>query len=655
VAPRVSVIIPTWGHAAFIRRALDSLLHQTVTDWEALVVLDGVVDETPSVLHPYAHDERIHVRDLATNSGLGAALNAGLDDARGDLIAYLPSDDVWAADHLATTIAALDSSREAVLAYAGLRHHYNRSSLEPIADGLQLVQVLHRRTDDRWVERTELVTDDLDRMFWSRLRRRGPFIPTNVVTAEWVDHPDQMTKTIREPIGGINPFRARYRVRHPMRYHTTVGDEIDEVVRYARFRDRPDTPMASDVLRILLVGELSYNPERILALEERGHRLFGLWTPEPHWYNAVGPQPFGHVTELPTSDPLAAVRLARPDVIYALLNWQAVRFAARVHRAVPDVPFVWHFKEGPFICLEKGSWPDLIDLVESADGVIHSSVEMRDWFTNVLPGSGDPSRTLVLDGDLPKREWFAAPFRTRLSDVDGEMHTVVPGRPIGLHPENVGELAAAGIHLHFYGDYTQGQWRDWITRSTQLAPNHLHLHRTVAQDRWVDEFSQYDAGWLHIFRSTNGGDLHRANWDDLNLPARIATLAAAGVPLIQFDNRESVVAAQSLADQMGIGISYRSVEDLREQLREEIRTRAVRGRVVDSRDAFTFDAHADRLLDFLRRIAESRRPSIAPAIEAFARTGSAGHRQASRAARRRDTKLQGDSAPGAGSPPRGWE
>ena len=644
---RVSVIMPTWGHAAFIRRALDSLVRQTFTDWEIRIVFDGVSDETPSLLAGYARDPRVHVRELDANRGLGAALNAGLDDAQGELVAYLPSDDVWAADHLAVTVRTLDAVPDAALAYAGLRHHYNRTSLEPIADGLQLVQVVHRRTDDRWVERTELVTDALDRMLWSRLRARGAFVATNVVTAEWVDHPGQMTKTIREPIGGINPFRQRYRVRHPMRYHTTVGDEIDEVARYARFRDRPDTPQARDGLRILLVGELSYNPERILALEERGHRLFGLWTPTPYWYNAVGPQPFGHVTDVPTTDPVAAVRAVRPDVIYALLNWQAVRFAAAVRRVAGDVPFVWHFKEGPFICLEHGMWPELIELVDGADGVIHSSAEMRDWFGTVLPGSDDPERTLVLDGDLPKREWFDAPFSERLSDRDGEIHTVVPGRPIGLHPENVAELAAQSIHLHFYGDFTQGQWREWIVRSKQLAPNHLHLHRTVAQDGWVAEFSQYDAGWLHVFRSANRGDLHRANWDDLNLPARIATLASAGLPMIQFDNRDSVVAAQALADRSGIGITYRSPEDLREQLRNEVRTRAVRARVVDGRDAFTFDAHADRLIGFLRHVVDARRPTVAPAIHAF--------ETPARTAHRRDTKLQDGAAARAGSPPRGWD
>jgi glycosyltransferase involved in cell wall biosynthesis len=153
--PRISVLIPTYGQAAFVRRALDSLLRQTFASWEARIVLDGAIDETPVVVQGFLGDGRFHVRSLARNVGLGAALNLALDDAAADAIAYLPTDDVWHADHLATTLAALDGAPDAALAFAGLRHHYNRTSLEPIADGLQLVQVVHRRTADRWVERND--------------------------------------------------------------------------------------------------------------------------------------------------------------------------------------------------------------------------------------------------------------------------------------------------------------------------------------------------------------------------------------------------------------------------------------------------------------------------------------------------------------------
>lgn len=604
-APRVSVLMPTFKQAAFVRRAIDSLLAQTLTDWELIVVDDGSPDETGELIAPYLSDPRMRYHRLDRNQGLGAALNEGLRHARGQLIAYLPSDDVYYANHLHSLVTMLEQHPEAILAFSGVRHYYNRSSPGKIAgESLQLVQVLHRRTDDRWVERDEVTTDDLDRMFWAKLRERGAFRGTGAITCEWVDHPDQRHKIVREPVGGINLYRRYYGVTHPLRFHTTVGNRIDEVERYRRFRDRPDTPFASDGLKILLVGELAYNADRVLALEERGHQLYGLWMQEPYWYNTIGPLPFGHVTDLPRDDWQAAIRRIKPDVIYALLNWQAVPFAHEVLINNPGIPFVWHFKEGPFICLEKGTWRQLVELYTRADGRIYSSPEMRDWFFTIAPELRD-GRTLVLDGDLPKRDWFNTERSPLLSETDGQIHTVVPGRPIGLHAHTVGELAQQGIHLHFYGDFTQGQWKAWIERALTFAPDHLHLHPNANQEHWVEEFSRYDAGWLHFFKSENNGELRRSNWDDLNYPARIATLTLAGLPLLQRDNTDSIVATQSLARQLDLGLFFSDMEQLGVQLRDRARLEAVCNNVWQQREQFTFDYHADRLIAFFREVIQN--------------------------------------------------
>ena len=604
--PRVSVLMPTYNHAHFIRRAIDSLVRQALTEWELIVVDDASPDDTAAVIRPYLSDERIHYQRLSHNRGRGAALNIALGRAQAPLIAYLPSDDVYYANHLASLVASLDDQAQAILAYSGVRYNYNRlaSGQIPLAGyNLQMVQVMHRRVVDGWLEREELVTDDLERMFWSRLSSQGDFIGTGQITCEWVAHPHQLHKLLQEPIGGINPYRQHFNVQHPLRFHTTQGNFIDEVEHYRRFRDRPDTPLAANGLKILLVGELAYNAERVLALEERGHKLYGLWMPDPYWYNTVGPLPFGHVEDLPRHDWQAAIRRIRPDVIYALLNWQAVPFVLEVLNACRDIPFVWHFKEGPFICLEHGIWSELVQIHRRADGQIFSSAEMRDWYETAIPGVTCSSPTYVLDGDLPKRDWFAdVPRCPRLSQFDGQIHTVVPGRPIGLHPHNVAELAQHGIHLHFYGDFTHGQWVAWIEKTRGMAPEHLHLHSQVDQSGWVAEFSRYDVGWLHWIESHNQGDISRSNWDDLNLPARLATLVAAGLPLLQYDNAGATVATQSLARRHDAGVFFSSLEELRQKLDDEERMAQLRDNVWRQRHQFTFDHHADDLIAFLRQV-----------------------------------------------------
>jgi hypothetical protein len=605
--PRVSVLMPTYKQEAFIARAIESLLAQEFGDWELFIVDDGSPDETALRVEPFLGDPRLHYERLPANTGMGAALNLGLERTQGELIAYLPSDDVYHAAHLRTLAAALDANPDAVLAYSHVRHHYNRSAPGQIPDyPLQPVQVMHRKTADRWLERSELVTDDMERMMWAGLRPRGGFVNTGKLTCEWVDHPRQRHKIVREPVGGIMPYRQYYNVPGPLRFHTTVGNFIDEEKQYARYISRPDTPLAPDGLKILLVGELAYNADRVLALEELGHELYGLWMEEPYWYNAVGPLAFGHVKDVPRENWQQAVRELKPDVIYALLNWQAVPFCHEVLKENPGVPFVWHYKEGPFISLEKGHWNQMVDLYREADGVIYCSDEMQLWTESVLPAiKGDGRPVLVLDGDLPKQDWFAGERSPRLSERDGEIHTVVPGRPIGLHPHTVEELANEGIHLHFYGDFTQGQWKQWIEKAGSLAPRHLHLHGNVSQDRWLAEFSQYDAGWLHFFRSENYGEIRRSNWDDLNIPARLATLAVSGLPQLQADNTGSMLATQTVAKRLDTGLLFKDMHDLAEQIRDRVRLAELQENTWRQRHLFTFDHHASALVEFFRRVIAS--------------------------------------------------
>ena len=598
--PQISVLMPTYNQAAFLRRAVHSLLAQTYSNWELLIVDDGSTDDTPLLISQLRSDERIRDWRLEENCGLGYTLNYGLAAARAPLVTYLPSDDLYFPHHLDLLRSCLEAHPNAPLAYSGLRFHLRRTAVGLIPDfPLQLVQVMHRGGPERWIERQELVSDDLERLFWKQFRSQGPFVETGEISCEWVDHPRQHHKAIRENLGGgVNPYRSRYGVKQPLRFHSSVGSYTDEVAQYRRFRERPDTPVAPNGLKILLVGELAFNPDRVLALEERGHQLYGLWMEHPWWLNTVGPLPFGHVQDIPRAGWRQAVQKLQPDIIYALLNWQAVPF---VHEDL-GIPFVWHFKEGPWLCLEHGTWGQMVDLHTRTDGQIYTSPELRAWFETILPGCTKHGRTMVLDGDLPKREWFEGTPSARLSESDGEFHTVVPGRPIGLHPGLLRDLPEQRIHLHFYGDLQHRDWKPWVEEAQRVAPGYFHLHPHVGPAQWVTELSRYDAGWLHFLKSDNGGDLASSYWDDLNYPARLTTLMAAGLPLLQYDNQGAIVATQTLARQLNLGLFCRDMAQLGAQFRDTDRLQQIRDNVRQHRLRFTFDDHADELLAFFARV-----------------------------------------------------
>ena len=95
----VSVVMPVFAQAAFMPRAIASLLAQDVRDWELIVVDDGSPDDVATALPDGA---RLLRHDV--NRGLGATLNTALDAANGDVVAYLPADDVWHEGHLRTLL-----------------------------------------------------------------------------------------------------------------------------------------------------------------------------------------------------------------------------------------------------------------------------------------------------------------------------------------------------------------------------------------------------------------------------------------------------------------------------------------------------------------------------------------------------------------------
>lgn len=610
-AMSVSVIMPTYNQVAFINRAVASLELQTHEAWELIIINDGSTDSTHEVVQPLLKNSKILYLRNDENLGLGECLNIGIDNAKYDLIAYLPSDDIYYKNHLNCLCSKLITNDENILAYANMKFHYYdgvttqfrqaSGNLEEMP--LQLVQVLHKKTKDRWMCRRDIVTDSLDFMFWDEFLANGKSIFNNEVTCEWVSHPKQRHKIISENFGGgIYLYKQFYNVKHPIVFESKSGNHIDEIEYFKKFQQEVKIE-SNNKLKILLVGELAYNAERIYAFEERGHQLYGLWMDDPFCYNTTGPLPFGNVIDIPYDGWLEKIKEIKPDIIYALLNYPTVKFAHRVLIDNPGIPFVWHFKEGPFFCRQAGTWNELIELFTKSDGQIFGNKEIRQWFLQFLPQNDfNNSCTHILDGDLPKADWFTDDVQPLLSDSDGEIHTVVPGRPFGLVPQNIVELAKEKIHLHFYGDVQQRLYTEWILKAEALAPGYLHIHPNCNQEDWVKEFSQYDAGWLHFFESENNGEIIRAEWNDLNYPARMATLACAGLPMLQRDNSNHIVATQALSKKHDIGVFFNSFTELSQCFTDKERMKEIRANVWKSRMTFSFDYHVDTLINFFRKI-----------------------------------------------------
>ncbi len=604
--PFVSVMMPIYNQAEYVVAALNSLFSQTYKNWELVIINDGSTDNLLEVIAPFREDLRVKYIQNDSNEGLGYSLNKGIKETSHDLIAYLPSDDIWHDHHLASLVEVQVSTKAMLVYSSTMSAYFAKVPKKDALQSLQLLQVLHKKNKWKWLERRELVTNSLFRMYWYHFEKHADKIAhTYTVSCQWISHPFQRHKIIDGGTGmGMFYYKKYYNVDYPLKYHSTTGDPIDEIEWYAEFRNKKYLKN-KDALKILIVGEIAYNPERIVALEERGHKLYGLWMQNPNAICTVGKLPFGNVIDIDHNNWQEEVKRIKPDIIYGMLNMWSIDQAYSVLRANTGIPFVWHFKEGPMFVRDMSNWHKLLYLYTRSSGVIYNSELYKDWLGMYYPKMANPPKEFVLDGDLPKKERFYDKRSPLLSDADGEIHTVIAGRPIGLDLPQIEMLAKQKIHVHLYGERFHTRYSDLVKSVKGETKKYFHLHSNCPQTKWVEEFSKYDAGWLHCFNSNNYGDVKKYNWDDVNLPARISTYAMAGLPMLLKDNSDHSVAMQEVVETKGMALTFDNFKDVHKCFEDRERLARIRENTWSRRLEFSFDYYVDDLIRFFRSLVKS--------------------------------------------------
>ncbi|MGH8213159.1 MAG: glycosyltransferase family 2 protein [Rhodanobacteraceae bacterium] len=173
LAGLVSAIVPVYNGERYLSEALDSALAQTYQNIEIIVVDDGSTDSSARIAENYAatHPQRVRLIRQA-NGGTGSARNAAMAEARGDYIAMLDQDDLWAPRHLEEAVAVLENEPSIGLVHANIQ----------VLDG-----VLHPTSPPPWRQ-----ADDV----FVRLLLRRAHIPCLTVV---------FRRSLVERVGGFDP------------------------------------------------------------------------------------------------------------------------------------------------------------------------------------------------------------------------------------------------------------------------------------------------------------------------------------------------------------------------------------------------------------------------------------------------------------------
>lgn len=108
---KISIITPCFNSEKYLRYTIDSVISQTYSDWELILINDKSQDGTLKIIKDYMeHDERIRLVDLKENGGIANARNSGIEISTGEYIAFLDSDDLWDANKLEAQLHFMKSN-----------------------------------------------------------------------------------------------------------------------------------------------------------------------------------------------------------------------------------------------------------------------------------------------------------------------------------------------------------------------------------------------------------------------------------------------------------------------------------------------------------------------------------------------------------------
>lgn len=110
MTPKISIVLPTYNGARWLSLAIESIQHQSLTDWELIIVNDGSTDQTEEIIDKYAKiDARIQKINNPINKKIPGSLNIGFKSARGKYFTWTSDDNLYKTDALETMASFLDS------------------------------------------------------------------------------------------------------------------------------------------------------------------------------------------------------------------------------------------------------------------------------------------------------------------------------------------------------------------------------------------------------------------------------------------------------------------------------------------------------------------------------------------------------------------
>ena len=460
----VSIIMPVRNRETCVGEAIRSVIAQRYPHWELIVVDDGSEDGTPATVSRHLQDPRVRLERIAA-AGAAAARNHGLRLARGELIAYLDSDNLWYPDFLNAAVAALAAQPLTLLVYGALV------------------------SDEHGLSQGRLLFDPFDR---ERLRQAN-YIDLNTVVhrralyeacggfdealTRLIDWDLLLRYTAGSDAYALPVLAARYRRADTQR----ITDTVPAGPNWLRVREKND-PLPAPARRPKILYVVWHYPqlsESYLEGEIRCMLRFGV---DVELWREVGPaSPYPASVPVHEGDIAEVVARVRPDAIH--VHWLGYAVAQREALEVIGLPLTLRmhgFDVTPdqfakllaMACLHRvyafpaqlrlpgGDDPRLRAVRSAFDTSYFAPAAEKDPYLVVRAGACLPSKDIALFFETAKRcprhrfvfagvtcnEW--EPYVDELRRLREEMQSPVELRFDVPREETAALIGRAGIYLH---------------------------------------------------------------------------------------------------------------------------------------------------------------------------------------------------------------
>jgi glycosyltransferase involved in cell wall biosynthesis len=154
---KVSVIIPTYNCGKFIKASVESVLNQSFTNFELLVIDDGSTDNTHEIIRNIKDSRLIYIK--TENNGVSSARNKGIEISKGEYIAFLDADDLWEKSKLELQVNALDHNPNIGFVFTDLCH-FNENDIIQASLFATIPEFSEMRTTKGGDNKCHVITDD---------------------------------------------------------------------------------------------------------------------------------------------------------------------------------------------------------------------------------------------------------------------------------------------------------------------------------------------------------------------------------------------------------------------------------------------------------------------------------------------------------------